>query len=252
MNARISLLVIATGLFAAMWSSDDSRLIHPHRSARIEAGLHGMNSVAAQAIGNDSHRHDVAEAEAAASPLSESVSERNILSLGGTTEFRTDNFSTFGCIEVAWPTDASSHACCNAHENNPVVGQSENIGSRSDQIIEDLIAEMPIARRPSLDQIDETPHENHWIFAGFDWPLPPNIVPGEYRVVDSAGSVDTMTLTAADLGPSSIDRSDNARNLYVVDDYARRWYFIRVEVDQSPAVSADKPRMARSQQRTQL
>ena len=69
-----------------------------------------------------------------------------------------------------------------------------------------------------------------WMFGGLDMPLPEGLVPGEYRIVDNAGTVRQLTLTLDDLTTYHQSKPKFvARDIYQSQDEHHRWYFIRVQ-----------------------
>lgn len=63
---------------------------------------------------------------------------------------------------------------------------------------------------------------------GYSFPVPGDIAPGMYRVIDGRGDVSTLVVTEANL--SGRTASPTADHL-VIRDAGRRWHFIRIEAD---------------------
>ena len=64
-------------------------------------------------------------------------------------------------------------------------------------------------------------------------PLPQEITPGTYLVVDQTGNTQRVTVIDEDRG-SSAPANDASVDQYTVRDGDRRWHFIRVEQPQAP------------------
>lgn len=58
------------------------------------------------------------------------------------------------------------------------------------------------------------------------YPMPAGITPGEYRVVDSLGMMDTLRVTAEMV---SLRRSHKASDQYIIENSDRKIYFIRIQ-----------------------
>jgi len=58
------------------------------------------------------------------------------------------------------------------------------------------------------------------------YPMPAGIDPGEYRVVDSLGMMDTLRVTAEMV---SLHRSHKASDQYIIENGDRKIYFIRIQ-----------------------
>lgn len=62
------------------------------------------------------------------------------------------------------------------------------------------------------------------------YPIPAGIAPGEYRVIDSLGMLDTLRVTAEMV---SLHRSHKASDQYIIENNDRKIYFIRIQGTQS-------------------
>lgn len=85
-----------------------------------------------------------------------------------------------------------------------------------------------VSSRPCSFASDEIPFRTQWMFAGCDLPLPLDIAPGLYRVVDRAGTVHDIELTPRDLRLSNIPPNVPPYSVYILRMGDRRWSFFRV------------------------
>ena len=98
--------------------------------------------------------------------------------------------------------------------------------------------------KPNPEPIDKSNHANRevlWHDPRFQ--LPHAITPGQYRIVDNLGNVDTLVLTKADLEYQGIRFDAPSEDMYKVIDGELRWYFIRIESSDvtEPQASLESP-----------
>ena len=75
--------------------------------------------------------------------------------------------------------------------------------------------------------------------------LPHVMTPGQYRVVDNLGHIDTLVLTIADLEYQGVRHEGPSEDFYQVVNGGRRWYFIRIDSPEKgePQASLDSDKI---------
>jgi hypothetical protein len=91
-------------------------------------------------------------------------------------------------------------------------------------------AEMAFAAEPGSEGVPTV--------ANCSIPLPADIAPGRYRVVDNKGRTHTISLTGDDIIREGVATGLPPRDVYVQREGDRRWYFIRIDEDEEAVQTA--------------
>ena len=94
------------------------------------------------------------------------------------------------------------------------------------------------ARKPShVRQTSEKLPIDHRQPAERNIPLPRDLTPGEFRIVNSDGLSHRLSFSPAELAAHGIPAVVPPRNLYVFKENGVRWYFIRIEKNVLPLLA---------------
>jgi hypothetical protein len=93
-----------------------------------------------------------------------------------------------------------------------------------------VIVSRPVSQVQTVIPMPEVAMDEAWMFNDCGMPLPPGIVPGEYRGVSNTGLVREFTLTLDDLQTyRGRETHFVTRDIYQSETESLRWYFIRVQ-----------------------
>lgn len=213
MPTRLSILLVVTSLFAALWSYDAAM----HRAPLDDQAL-ATRQRTAIAVLTDPHVSPNVPFRIA-QPSVESLAHRQHQTVSDVSTSSHSAGST--CAELC-PAEADS---CHAATEQET---AETEASETNAIAVTAITIDEAALAGSGDETAE-------VSAADPFPLPPMITAGDYRVVSSRGDVHTLSLSVADLTGAGIADVFPPQPAYLAQDGETRWYFIRIEAATEPA-----------------
>lgn len=251
MTSRITLLVLLTGLFAVLWSTDrksaetrlaahqakyaaelarkaktnaDDALAKPPEwslwestTASLEAGAMHVRLLIGICRLSLQKNAEVQSASSAAAHDDANESFVRLVGIAGSPNGLADSVVT---EETA--TTAKSESRLTAAVDTGAANFSPEDATTAKTILWSL---NPAVCRPAVVQKPRT-----WIALKLPISLPADITPGEYRLIDNFGSVESLHLSADDLAGEGLESGTAAtREMYLQSDGSRRWYFIRVD-----------------------
>ncbi|MCA9115329.1 MAG: hypothetical protein KDA79_09585 [Planctomycetaceae bacterium] len=241
MATRVLLLVMMTALFAALWSNDHpgrpatyarKPVDHPAPAVEQEPASIARPRTTPTEPENDAPAGEAAaEIQCALHPLARVVSgkvqrEQNRLQLTG---------AELPLTLVSLPAETEP-----AERLEPVVAPSVRLlpreGSELDaELFVEIPEVMPSAAAPR-EVLAEEPaaDEAAALFTDCELPLPERLAAGEYRIVNGDGLVLNRTFSAEDLTWLGATCDSGAERCQQIEADQTVWYFIRVNVEESP------------------
>lgn len=205
MSTRLLMLFLIVGAFVVIWSGDDQHAkqakFHPDVRHPVHGFLPPQNSPHIRSI-NVTLNFVNEEVAAGADPLAMDSLERGF---------------GIACLpEAAWQD--SQH---NGEFANP--GRADNYQTQFASFMDEKSWEAtPVDADVSTSE--------HLISMGdCDIPLPVDLSPGEYRIVNTQGAVYWKKWSAGELSYLGIPESVPLLNLYSLEEQGQKWFFVRVE-----------------------
>ena len=135
-------------------------------------------------------------------------------------------FLAVAMFAAMWESDSPPIDASNDHWLARRAGVS-NIHITRNKSVES-VGQLPV-RREALPMFEPVSHRT---MNAQPYPIPVGIVPGEYRVVDSLGMTETLDVTADMV---SMQKSDETRDQYIIENGDRKIFFIRIRIQAATA-----------------
>lgn len=213
MPTRLSILLVAISLFAALWSYDAAMDPVPR-----DDNPHASRHRTAIAVLTDPHAPTGMPLRIA-QPSVESLAHRQHQTV---SDVSTPSHSVESPSAGLCPAEADD--CRAALE--PVSAEPETSETNAIAVTAITIDEAALAG--STGHVASASTAN-------PFPLPPTITAGDYRVVSNHGDVHQLHLSIADLSGAGIADVFPPQPAYLTQDGETRWYFIRIDEMEEPA-----------------